>query len=425
MKANKCKIGLWVLATYVCRTVITTLLLWGVYSIPREKLYPQMVSSVSLLEEEGKYPSIPYFRSKVRDNYSDAAMLNIAFGAQEGTLMDNLRNAMRSNEPMTEEEIEGLKLAVSQYPNIPESVPYGRYWHGYQVYLRPLLTVFDLSQLRIINYILLFGITCIMLRLMWRKLGMWYALMMLLALLSVAYPWVPQCMHFSSIFYVGMISMIVSMLIAGRTNEPVLRPILFFLSGAITSCLDLLTAPMIPLVLLLLTDTLMHKYEGTTKQQFWRRIGDLVGYGVIWCVGYALFWVTKFAVGSLILDTNLFVDGLNQTATRMDASFVPFSSWALKVLVFPFKHNYTLLLSGMAVMYVFLRWNKYRLAIINNAWLLVVAMIEPVWLLLLRQHTVIHYVIFVWRSEIILVLCLSLFVYRVISQTKANEKSIQ
>lgn len=28
---------------------------------------------------------------------------------------------------------------------------YGRYWHGYQVVLAPLLTVFDLSQIRWLN----------------------------------------------------------------------------------------------------------------------------------------------------------------------------------------------------------------------------------------------------------------------------------
>lgn len=424
MKVSKCKIGLGLLGTYIGLTVIITLLLWAVYSIPRELLYPQIFSSIPILESEGAYPVIPLYGSKVRDNGSDACMLNVAFGTKEGKPIDNIKNALAANQPLERDEFDCLRIAITRYPGIPESVSYGRYWHGYQITLRPLLTIFDLRQIRIINYILLFGLAIVALFMLWRKLGIAYAMIMLLALLSVAFHIVPQCMHFTSVFYIGLTSMVISMLILEHKYEDILRPVLFFLSGALTSCFDLLTIPMVPLVLLLLTDSLIHTYVGTPLQQFNARMKDLVGYGIIWCIGYALFWMTKFALGSIILETNIFADAFSQASNWTDASYVSLSQWAMRALILPIKHNYLLFVCYLAILYVLVKWKKYHYAILNNAWLLIVAMIEPVWLLLMRHHTMNHYVIFVWRSEIILVLCFAIFVYRVISQTKENERVI-
>lgn len=424
MKASKIKIVAWLLAGYVGLTILVLLLLWGAYSIPREKLYPQVVQSNVVLQAEGEYPTIPLFGHKVRDNYSDACMLNVAFCSEEGTALDNLKNAMRSDEPIEGGELDGLKEAIRIYPFLPECFSYSRYWHGYQMYLRPLLTVFDLRQIRIVNYILLISLACLVLVMFWRKLGVWYAITMALGLLAVAFPIVPKCLHFSAIFYVGFISMMCALYLPKSKNESILRPLLFFMAGAMTSCLDLLTAPMIPLVLLLITDSLSHSYTGTRWEQFRDRMTDLIGFGLLWCLGYAIFWITKFAIGSIILDSNLFVDAFSQTSARMDASYASFTDWVIKVILLPIKHNYILALAEILVVYILCRWEKYSNAILANAWLLLVAMIEPIWLLLLRQHTMIHYSIFVWRSEIILILCLAIFAYRVIMQTKGNEKPV-
>ena len=153
-------------------------------------------------------------------------------------------------------------------------------------------------------------------------------------------------------------------------------------------------------------------------------MADLIGFGLLWCLGYVMFWITKFAIGSIILDSNLFIDAFSQTSARMDASYASFTDWVIKVVLLPIKHNHILAFAEILVVYILCRWKKYSNAILANAWLLVVAMIEPVWLLLLRQHTMIHYSIFVWRSEIILILCLAIFAYRVIMQTKGNEKPV-
>lgn len=48
---------------------------------------------------------------------------------------------------------------------------YPRYWHGYMIFLKPLLCIFDIAQIRLLMMCLVLGITGITCVIVYRRLG--------------------------------------------------------------------------------------------------------------------------------------------------------------------------------------------------------------------------------------------------------------
>ena len=55
--------------------------------------------------------------------------------------------------------------------NITHSISYQRYWHGYLVFLRLLLLVFNVTELRVVRLLILGAVLLYLLKLLKRSLG--------------------------------------------------------------------------------------------------------------------------------------------------------------------------------------------------------------------------------------------------------------
>ncbi len=104
------------------------------------------------------------------DNVTDGYMLLEAMFSGED---DPVRNAM--NNPYTVYEGGNPdKAAVLESHNTEGASgrgEYGRYWHGYLLFLKPLLSFFEVSDLRIMNMILCLGLSFYFFRLTEITLG--------------------------------------------------------------------------------------------------------------------------------------------------------------------------------------------------------------------------------------------------------------
>lgn len=156
--------------------------------IPRELLEENVRSSSKVLMLEGNYKqyfSISHMSNLAFTNNVDATMINTAFSIDNTTPFYSALVARRNYVPSVTEVVEkdyvGDLIASSEHSKYDrvsdladiveekniESFEYARYWHGYLVYLRPLLTLFDYSELRVIftciltairNILFVFGI---------------------------------------------------------------------------------------------------------------------------------------------------------------------------------------------------------------------------------------------------------------------------
>ena len=103
------------------------------------------------------------------DNYTDTIMLTEAASADEAppltAMMTNTAYNVDNFETLADDlqwYIERDWAAGAQRTDAPALVPfsYARYWHGYLIWLRPLLLVTDITGVRVVQYLVLGGAVC-------------------------------------------------------------------------------------------------------------------------------------------------------------------------------------------------------------------------------------------------------------------------
>lgn len=133
------------ITAFLCSVIGGSFLLAAAYALPQRSIDKHVEESVAVLTEEGNYPvETPGILGTMRDNYTDAIMLNMAsYDSKYPLLQKAFGNYKKRNSD---------KYAVTwlEHRNDKDakSVSYARYWHGYLVPLKLLLEVFNYQQIR-------------------------------------------------------------------------------------------------------------------------------------------------------------------------------------------------------------------------------------------------------------------------------------
>lgn len=152
------KIGLFsgiLLGSIMAGTVLLTL----VYMLPTEKMEQNVRSSIDIFYTESVYPmQVQGYKSTQLDNETDAVMLlGAIYSGGDKTALERAMCVERIDFTKTH----SLCVDLIQYAwenKVPDSVAeYSRYWHGYMVWLKPLLSLFDYADIRMMNMMLQLG----------------------------------------------------------------------------------------------------------------------------------------------------------------------------------------------------------------------------------------------------------------------------
>ena len=149
----------------IAASIVGLVLLLLVFLIPIDSIDRNVAASAELLQKEGTYPVLSdLFRSKL-DNYTDALMLMEAADDSSTSILDRTLNIYnhRVGDYSPSESIVAHYLEGEEYT---ETSSYARYWHGYLVVLKPLLTVINYGGIRILNaiaQILVLIVVCLLL----------------------------------------------------------------------------------------------------------------------------------------------------------------------------------------------------------------------------------------------------------------------
>ena len=137
------------LAAEVIMICLGFVLLVFSYLIPKDAMENHVRESVKVFEEEGTYPQlVAGFVDSQLDNWTDALMLLTA------VYQDSENNVLRQAVLNKRSVIEGKNPAetlVSVYSkeetrDVIKSYSYGRYWHGYLLFLKPLLVFLNYGE---------------------------------------------------------------------------------------------------------------------------------------------------------------------------------------------------------------------------------------------------------------------------------------
>lgn len=281
------------------------------YFIPQEAMYENVKESAIVLHNEGLGAHVwETISETMLDNYTDGLMINVSYTETDDGIRDILLG--------TWTEVDGINPMESLYEVIAlanddyQIINYGRYWHGYQIILRPLLCFFTYADIRQLNMFiqlaLVFALVYILAKskdkmLIFPFLGM-YAFLSPVALFS--------SFQYSACFYVMMVALIGLFGLKKYIND-MNRIYLFLLVGILTAFFDFLTYPFItlgvPLIAYLASDDECLIF-------FKKSIKEISFNTVSWGIGYVGMWASKWVIASVFTNENVISNAVEKIKFR-------------------------------------------------------------------------------------------------------------
>ncbi|MGN0035935.1 MAG: hypothetical protein ACI36X_01745 [Bacteroidaceae bacterium] len=374
-------------------------LLVAVSTIPSQYIKEQVLSSVETWEKEGlKYRigQIPLFRL---DNFTDALMMNIALGVDSDCPLESSLRCTYTLQDDRMSILEGIRDLYYSHTETDKRIDYTRYWNGYLVFLRPVLLLADCQHIRIINAILLLLLAGIV---VWQSFlkGMpdtGWAFMGSAMLFNL---WiVPLTVQYSNTFYVALLACLYVLL-----HKSIYRlqewGFFFFVVGSVTCYVDLLTTPLltlcVPLTFLVQRTFIVNERRIELVKQRYQLV---LGCTSLWIVGYAVVWIGKWILAAWLVDYKI-SDAIAQIVFRTSTSFEGYD-FSIIGMLYHLTAYPSLMVFISSIVILFLYWNirTYRRNAslwLNYSPLLLLSLFPVGWVLVLRNHSVIHFW-FVWR----------------------------
>lgn len=414
-----------------------TALMILVYMLPVDGMKRNVRSSIDMLMKEGVRNSWAAFSYKrpprqmnaakdvsqsmttarpysIIDGFTDGAMINTAIynsGNVSSLVYDAMMNPYLSYKSSSDfgNPIETLSKALdADISNEEAGISiYPRYWHGFLVYLKPLLTFFGIPGIRVINFILQFILmVTVMLRIS-DKLGRAYAIAFALSVLVIDPIASAVCLTYSNVYYVLLITMLVMLSMNDSLKQGNGYCFVFMFTGILTAFLDLLTYPFaslgMPAVLYLLMNSEIKLSE---------KFVNLVKQGLSWGFGYFGMWASKWYIAYMFTGYDVISDGMNAAFFRMGTNIKGMDitfRWILSYIIsmkgfLPFM----LLLCAVIILLViamYISVRKGNTSVSDIIPLCFVSLYPFVWYAVLKQHSIIHY-FFTYK-----VLCIFVFAW--------------
>lgn len=386
--------------TLIVCSIVGYLLLVFSYMLPSDTInHNVLITSKSYLEE-GDFPNmIPSNEATKIGNHTDELMLlESVYDGNESPFIKAI-NVSRKEIPNkgyanTLYNLDNILYGMQQ----TNKVDYTRYWHGYLIILKPLLLLFNHSQIRYLNMIVQSFLLVVVLYLMLKRGLNKYIIPLLLSICSIYPQVIAMTMQFSIVYYITLISLIVLLSKWEKIKENL--PLYFWIIGILICYFDYFTWPLVTLGIPLVIATLLKK--DSVKNSF----TNILFCGLSWLLGYALMWLMKFSIGSLIVNKNLFIDGFQQIAYRSslfsEEYFASVSHMFYNFQII-FVNRVNVIVSILFIAYVVVNCIKKKVTVKNlilNIPLLLISIIPFVWFYLVMNHSYTHF----WMAYRILVI---------------------
>lgn len=375
------------------------------FSIPQQLIQENTDKSLSLIESESLYPIMNH-------------------GNSDGTKLDNFTDHLMIRKTSKKSDLNILENAmyVDNYP---------RYWHGYLIFLRPLLIIMNLGSIRLIYAVVLFLLIGLTTYHLIKRSDIYVGIAFLISLAVGNAATFFFSMQFSNLWIVTLLAMLLMLCKPKYIEKFQNMLIFFFMVGSLTNFFDLLTVPLISWGIPMITYYYINnKYPTSEKEDGEKPYERLIFTGVFWTIGYGLTWFTKWLLATIILRKNVIHDALTQILFRTEGN----ADYPLQriemlrknvILMYP---RVTILILGITC-FIFLaiaikkRSRTYRYTNLIRTFFLysLMALAPYIWLNLLANHSQIHFW-FTYRGQIITVFSILCGVASLIPPTPDDKK---
>lgn len=253
--------------------------------------------------------------STVVHNYADLVWLNIAwFQDNSAPLTSSLSASFYEGEDIYKSE----SLIKAVYDGEASDKSYSRYWHGALVFIKPLLTVTDISGIRKINAAVCALLVIILFALLIKR-RLYAPLAGYIVSLAVCFSYiVPLCMEYMPAFVLMHIAGAVVLIYGDRWQHSAFCTF-FAAVGALICFFDFLTNEILTLFVPLIFLLCIKDREGKTGNGAFK---ESFIYCFMWLFGYAFTWLVKWLLCLFVLGKSAFKEAVFDGAYRM-AGAVP------------------------------------------------------------------------------------------------------
>ena len=380
------------------------LLLLGAYALPGAPVRQNIARSAPTLQREGLYPEFFGFKLFQMDNYTDTVMLFEAASADETAPL----TAMMTNTAYNVDNFETLADDLAAYlaareageplPDTLEPFSYARYWHGYLIWLRPLLCLMPYTGVRVVQYLVLAALLAGVLWGLRRQAGwraaVWFAASQ--ALVSVFF--VPHQVQFFTCFAIAYAGCCWVLAKPRGVRQLALALVVL---GVATSFCDLLVTPILTLGLPVAVWLLCVPQRLAAGP---RQCAAVAAGSLCWGVGYGGCWALKWVLAGAITGQDVIGDAVRQIGVRTTGATwhgIELTWGNILRFVLDTLHSRGLFWPLAAVcvlaLALFALCLRGRQALATALPLGLTALMAPAWLALLRTHSIQHGW-FTWRA---------------------------
>ncbi len=303
---------------YIITAAACILVLLLVNCIPQSAIQHHAEQSTDYLVDNAGFPVVIKGLGSTRmDNYADSMLLNVTYNVDSTkpfyALVADAYYRIDENEAVDD-------LTSSVYKGAEPQNNYSRYWHGMQIFLRPLLTVFSITAVRYILAAILLGLNVVLCIMLWKQ-GC-KAIMVLYIISSIL---VDIWMCAFSLEYISVFLLVAVLCIAVVRNKGQGISHLLVIGGALTCFFDFLTTETLTLTIPVIMYLLMQYKAGEelSWKKLWKRLVLMAG---CWIGAYAGMFILKWCLVYAVCGRDAFMLALSSAAYRVSGSVTETSS---------------------------------------------------------------------------------------------------
>lgn len=348
-----------------------------------DRAVKEHVSQIApVMHEQGIYPQAIIPKEVCRqDNFTDALILNQMFCIDRKSPLKSSMALQRVEYDPSYDMAASLHRTVC-YEQGGWLVMYPRYWHGSTFFFRTLLIFMDYPAMQWLMFAASSLLLVLFLCIFYARVGIAKTFAFLLSWL-LTYGFVTQ---FSMQFFPAQVlSLAACVLVVQHSDNVSYLSMLFFIIACLTCYFDLLTTPLLTLgwpliVWVSMQDVAMLRNRDT--------IVSIMGWCLLWGVGYALTFATKWGVGSVVLGMNVLKDATDAALYRVGTDdYTRWDAIIQNVNMIPWGFVVVALVA-MAVVSAL----RFRLEGGFKAGLLLILALMPyIWYIVLSNHSYQHF----------------------------------
>ncbi len=397
---NICNIIFKTILILIISSIIGFTLLYISYNIPNNRVIKNIVG---YFDENNIYINdLKNINSTNLDYYTDSLMLSelIIDG-------NNKLELTASNKYLFDKNpLNGLKKYLNNEST--KQIDYPRYWHGYIFPLKILLLVFNLSQVKIINfYIETLLVLLICLKLNNNKLKE-YIIPFILSIFFMMPMTIYKCLEYMFAYNIMLISCLFLLNYYKKLTKNKIY-YYFLIIGILTSYFDFFTTPLLTLGYPLLFYMILDKSK--TKE----KIIKILKISLMWLIGYAGMWFLKWIISSIILHKNVILDGFKNVLYRTSTDKkIHFLSGLKENIKYSLNIIDYLMIISLLILLIYYVIKNIKSMINYNKIIpyLIISLMPIIWFTLITNHSYIH-AWFTYRSLSLIIFSLGIIIVKI------------